>query len=167
MLGVPNVGKSTVINRLRALGTGRGGRAVRVGDQPGVTRSVSGIIRILSDPEAFLLDTPGVLMPKIRNVDQGMRLAITGAIMDAAVGDHLLVDYLFAFLQATGRRDHLDALKLTSAPSGTLQFIEQVARANGIVDGASGIINTRNTISYILRAFRQGRLGRYTLDRVE
>lgn len=166
VVGVPNVGKSTIINRLRALGVRKGGHAVKVGDLPGVTRSVSGMVRILDDPLTYLWDSPGVLMPKIKNVTQGLKLAITGAIMDSVVGDHLLLDYLYAFLSSRDDKSFLRTLKLETMPEGSLKFIEQVAKANGRLN-RNGSINSHNAISLVLKSFRRGELGRFTLDDVK
>ena len=182
VIGIPNVGKSTLINRLRALGMGLGGgKAARVGDLPGMTRSVSGKIRILNDPEAFLWDTPGVLMPgEVAKKDLtktvtsdgsfgGLKLALTGAVMDSVVGDHLLMDFLRTVLLERSNSGRLDAntaanfLKIDHIPGDTMEFIEQVARQHKCLN-RNGSPNIYNTVQIALRAFRMGNLGRFTLD---
>lgn len=78
VVGMPNVGKSTIINRLRSLGMNNNTKAVKTGNLPGITRNVSGLVKILDEPLTYLLDSPGILMPKITSPDQGMKLSISG-----------------------------------------------------------------------------------------
>ena len=80
IIGVPNVGKSSLINliRTRALRV-KGG--LRVGASPGVTRALETKIKVSSDPLVYLLDTPGIMMPKINDLHTGMKLACCGKRM--------------------------------------------------------------------------------------
>ncbi len=78
VIGIPNVGKSTLINQLRSLRLQVKGRATAVGANPGVTRSVLTKIRVSNDPLVFLVDTPGIMMPNIKNNHVGMKLAVCG-----------------------------------------------------------------------------------------
>ncbi|KAI5061274.1 hypothetical protein GOP47_0023779 [Adiantum capillus-veneris] len=80
VVGIPNVGKSAIINGLHAL-------------------SHTGF-KIHSKPSIFVLDTPGVLVPNIRDLDMGLKLALTGAIKDSVVGEERLGRYLLAFLNS-------------------------------------------------------------------
>ena len=77
IIGVPNVGKSSLINliRSRALRI-KGG--LRVGKSPGVTRALETKIKVSLNPLVYLLDTPGIMMPKINNLDTAMKLACCG-----------------------------------------------------------------------------------------
>ncbi|XP_035229516.1 mitochondrial GTPase 1-like [Stegodyphus dumicola] len=75
VIGIPNVGKSSLINRLRNLHLKRKS-ATSVGAEPGVTRSVLEKIKISDEPLIYLYDTPGVLQPCIKNVEVGLRLAL-------------------------------------------------------------------------------------------
>lgn len=102
-------------------------------------------------------------MPKITSAEQGMRLAITGAIMDQVIGDHLLADYLLNFLNSKNAKGHLEFFKLAKAPRDTLDFIYQVAQTKGTI-GSNNVLNVRNSVQIIMKAFRDGKLGRFTLD---
>lgn len=77
VIGVPNVGKSTLINALRRAKTGRSGGA-KTGPLPGVTRALSGF-RVSTSPSAFLLDSPGVMLPRLPDADIALKLGLTGA----------------------------------------------------------------------------------------
>ncbi|EDQ87092.1 uncharacterized protein MONBRDRAFT_10287 [Monosiga brevicollis MX1] len=76
--GIPNVGKSTLINAMRQTFAGRGKCAI-TGDQPGVTRAVQTSIRIHDDPPVYVIDTPGIMLPNVENPDDAMKLAAIDA----------------------------------------------------------------------------------------
>ncbi|KAM9052285.1 mitochondrial ribosome-associated GTPase 1 isoform 5-T11 [Megaptera novaeangliae] len=93
VIGVPNVGKSSLINSLRRQHL-RKGKATRVGGEPGITRAVMSRIQVCERPLMFLLDTPGVLAPRIQSVETGLKLALCGTVLDHLVGEETLADYL-------------------------------------------------------------------------
>ncbi|XP_066879739.1 mitochondrial ribosome-associated GTPase 1 isoform X1 [Kogia breviceps] len=93
VIGVPNVGKSSLINSLRRQHL-RKGKATRVGGEPGITRAVMSRIQVCEQPLMFLLDTPGVLAPRIQSVETGLKLALCGSVLDHLVGEETLADYL-------------------------------------------------------------------------
>ncbi|XP_046509936.1 mitochondrial ribosome-associated GTPase 1 isoform X3 [Equus quagga] len=99
VIGVPNVGKSSLINSLRRQHLRKApfcpaGKATRVGGEPGITRAVMSRIQVCERPLMFLLDTPGVLAPRIESVETGLKLALCGTVLDHLVGEETLADYL-------------------------------------------------------------------------
>lgn len=101
VVGIPNVGKSAIINGLHALSHTDHEKLKKatVGPLPGVTLNLQGF-KINSKPSIFVLDTPGVLVPNISDLDMGLKLALTGAIKDSVVGEERLGRYLLAFLNS-------------------------------------------------------------------
>lgn len=101
VVGIPNVGKSAIINGLHALSHSDQEKLKKatVGPLPGVTQSLQGF-KINSKPSIFVLDTPGVLVPNISDLDTGLKLALTGAIKDSVVGEERLGRFLLALLNS-------------------------------------------------------------------
>ncbi|MDT8901263.1 ribosome biogenesis GTPase YlqF [Anaeroselena agilis] len=155
ILGIPNVGKSSLINRL--LGTA----TVRTGDKPGVTRGQQWL-KIGRNLE--LLDTPGVLWPKLEDQEAAFRLAITGAISDEVFDREKVVAVLLDML----RREYPDRLtarfNLTGPlPEDGLELLAQVGKRRGCLRGG-GAVDYEKAGRIVLSEFRDGKLGRYTLD---
>lgn len=102
VVGIPNVGKSALINsmyqisRMRFAAQEKLKRAT-VGPLPGVTQDIAGF-KIAHQPSIYVLDTPGVLVPNIPDIDTGLKLALTGAVKDSVVGEDRLAQYLLAML---------------------------------------------------------------------
>lgn len=164
VVGVPNVGKSTLINRFRALGTRTGGKAVAVGNLPGVTRSVSGLVRISEDTPIYIYDTPGILMPRIRDPEVALKLAITGAIPMTMINEYVVVDYLMYTLRKHRNEEGLqrilqDKLGIKETVRDPIHFVEVMSRSH---DWKS--INVHNAALKFLQAFANGLLGKFTLD---
>jgi ribosome biogenesis GTPase A len=152
--GVPNAGKSTLINRYA-------GKAItKTEDRPGVTRAKQWI-RIKKDLD--LLDTPGLLWPKIEDPAAGVKLAITGAIRDETLDLPELSRKLIEMLQAM----YPGALKGRYQIEGTgksAQVVEDIARARGFLL-KGGECDTDRASIVLLDEFRAGKLGRITLER--
>ena len=98
VVGIPNVGKSSVINALRGHNLGKKNEATLEGNRPGVTVRVQNRIRILDKPPIYILDTPGVLSPSSRNVEDTMKLAICDLILESATKPDYVADYLLYWL---------------------------------------------------------------------
>ncbi len=155
ILGIPNVGKSSLINRL--LGTA----TARTGDKPGVTRGQQWL-KIGRNLE--LLDTPGVLWPKLEDQDAAFRLAVTGAISDEVFDRERVVARLLALLQAD-YPDRLAARYNLAAPlpDSGLELLAAVGARRGCLKGG-GAVDHEKAGRIVLSEFRDGKLGRFTLE---
>lgn len=160
VVGIPNVGKSSLINKLC-----RGGKA-EVADRPGVTREN----RWFTIGKGFeLLDTPGVLWPKFEDPIVGEHLAFTGAVKDEVVDTEHLASRLLEMLvplypKAVCERYRLDEASLSGKRGDEL--LEEIGKNRGMLM-AGGVINTERAAAAVLDEFRSARLGRITLERVE
>ena len=151
--GIPNVGKSTLINRIAGKNT------VKAADRPGVTKSLTWIH---ADPQLDLLDTPGVLWPKFDDPRTGTVLAILGSINDeildrrmiAMDAIHIIQDYYPGYLEELYESG-------TVNPNGMLKAI---ATKRHILK-AEGELDTRQAAITFLSDLRHGKLGRFTLEK--
>ncbi|XP_068664618.1 short integuments 2, mitochondrial [Aristolochia californica] len=115
VLGVPNVGKSALINSIHQIASSRfpvqeKTKRATVGPLPGVTRDIAGF-KIAHQPSIYVLDTPGVLVPSIPDVETGLKLALTGAVKDSIVGEERLAQYLLAILNTRSTPLHWKHLR--------------------------------------------------------
>ncbi|KAM9808655.1 mitochondrial ribosome-associated GTPase 1 isoform X2 [Syngnathus typhle] len=121
VIGVPNVGKSSLINSLRRTHLKKG-RASRVGGEPGITRAVLTRIQVCERPIMYLLDTPGVLPPKIESLETGMKLALCGTILDHLVGEDVIADYLLYSLNRLKNFSYIEKYNLEE-PNDNIQYV--------------------------------------------
>ncbi|MDD2420622.1 MAG: ribosome biogenesis GTPase YlqF [Heliobacteriaceae bacterium] len=154
VVGIPNVGKSSLINRLA------GRRRTVTANRPGVTKGPQWI-RI--EEKIDLLDMPGMLWPKIGDPLTGLKLAATGAVSDLVVQRPVVAGYVLRTLHqlAPGLAGERYGLDLALVPPEA--WLEVVARRHGFL-GAQGLVDTEKAAVQVLADFRGGRLGRYTLD---
>ncbi len=154
IMGIPNVGKSTVINILA-------GRTIaKTGNEPAVTKAQQ---RIVLDNGLVLSDTPGVLWPNIENRQVGYRLATTGAIKDTAI-EHDDVAFFAADFLAHHYPDKLKArYGLDALPDDELELIEAIGRKRGCLR-SGGQVELDKASKLLLRELRDGTLGRITLE---
>ena len=156
VLGIPNVGKSSFINRLA------GRRAAQTSDRPGVTR---GKQWITLDNNIQLLDTPGILWPKFESEQVGLALAWTGAINDNILDIELVASALLERLRELYPQAIEDRYRFVLDPAAPgWDLLEQAGRKRGfLVSG--GDVNTERMAHVLLDEFRAGKLGRVTLER--
>ena len=158
--GIPNVGKSTLINTLV------GKRAAKTGDEPGITKLEQ---RIALASDFYLYDTPGMLWPKITIEKAGYNLAATGAVGRNALDEELVAVELLATL----RRDYAGQVearyKLHDAESAHLndeELLAAIGRKRGAVLGG-GKVNLQKAAEILIHDYRSGVLGRITLETPE
>ncbi|XP_054886154.1 mitochondrial ribosome-associated GTPase 1 isoform X2 [Poeciliopsis prolifica] len=173
VIGVPNVGKSSLINAMRRTNVKKG-RASRVGAEPGITKAVLTKIQVSERPLMYLLDTPGVLPPKIESVETGMKLALCGTILDHLVGEDVIADYLLFSLNRLRRFGYVEKYDLQE-PSDDIQHVlkriavklgktQRVKAITGIGNITVTIPNYTAAAYNFIRAFRKGELGQVLLD---
>ena len=156
--GIPNVGKSRLINRI--VGKNKAG----VGNMPGYTRGKQWI-RIKEGLE--LLDTPGILWPKFQDVRVGFNLAISGAIRDEILPIDDVACKLIDKMMLYGLKDSLKArYKLQDEDFSEISglVIENIARRMGMIQ-KGGHLNVHQATLTLLRDYRAAKLGKFGLDR--
>ncbi len=161
VVGIPNVGKSSFINRM--IFGGKAGKA-EVQDRPGVTRQN----RWFTVGKGFeLLDTPGVLWPKFEDPVVGEHLAFTGAVRDEILDVEGLASRLLELLMELYPKAVNDRYKTDLSPDEHLpgyEILERVGRKRGMLI-SGGEVNTERAAITVLDEYRGGKLGRITLER--
>lgn len=155
VVGIPNVGKSSFINRLA------GQKKAKVEDRPGVTRTKQWV-KLSEDIE--LLDMPGVLWPKFEDMSVGEKLAFTGAVKDDVVDIETLACRLLCVLNSLYRNELTTRYKIeTTEDEDGYELLKKVGKARGMLV-SGGEINTERAAITVLDEFRGGKLGRITLE---
>mgnify|MGYP005980734619 CR=1 FL=1 len=158
VLGIPNVGKSTFINKVARR------KAAAAGDRPGVTR---GKQWITVDQGLLLLDTPGILWPKFEDPEVGMRLAYTGAVKEDVIDTETLACHFMELLAKFYPQTLLERYKL-EAPEGAdgYDLLQLAGKKRGyLVSG--GEVNTERMAKALMDGYRSGKLGKLTLESPE
>ena len=163
VLGIPNVGKSTFINRVA------GRNVAKAEDRPGVTRTGQWVP---VDKQLELLDTPGILWPKFGDETVGLHLAFTGAVKDEILDTETLGCHFMAHMAALAPESLCAAYKLPSLPVRTpdendiaygFRLLETAGRKRGFLISGGGI-DTERMARILLDEYRSGKLGRLTLE---
>lgn len=154
IVGVPNVGKSTFTNRLN------GAAIAKTGDRPGVTRS-NQWVRIT--PYLELLDTPGLLWPKLDDQRDARALAFVGTINDRIMDQQMLAIQLLEWLMREKREAAAQRFKIKQTGLTGLALLEEACRGRGwLLPG--GVADTDRGAAVVLDEFRAGKVGRVTLQ---
>lgn len=156
IVGVPNVGKSSLINRL----TGK--KSAKTGNKPGVTRGKQWL-NLENDMQ--LLDTPGILWPKFEDPKAGLNLAFCGSIKDEILDVATLALELITVLQAAYPDLLIERYKLKALGELPLETMELIAAKRGFIQSGKRIDYER-TGRTVMDEFRAGMIGRITLEKV-
>ncbi|KAF4779370.1 hypothetical protein HER10_EVM0003216 [Colletotrichum scovillei] len=175
VVGMPNVGKSTLLNKLRVHGMHKKQSVAKVGAQPGVTRKLSSPVRILDSETSsagdsndtmglgegvFVLDTPGVFMPFVSEAESMVKLALAGSVKDDRIPMEILADYLLYRLNLVDP----GAYARYSEPTNEVnEFLTGVARRTGKLK-SGGEANADSAADWIVKQWRVGNLGKFVLD---
>jgi ribosome biogenesis GTPase A len=152
--GIPNVGKSTLINAVA------GRKVAKTGNEPAITK---GLQKIKLDEGIVFLDTPGILWPKIHNENSGYRLAASGAIKDTAIEIEDIALYLSGFLIQYYPQLLADRYELGTIPATDIEFLELLGAMRGCLRGG-GHVDLEKVSSILVNEFRAGKLGHITLE---
>ena len=156
--GIPNVGKSTLINTLK------GKRAAKTGDEAGVTKLEQ---RITIAPDFYLYDTPGVLWPRIIVTQSGYNLAASGAVGRNAFNDEEVALELLDYLRQNYPQSLLERYRIGGAGDMTdTALLEAIGRQRGALQ-AGGRVNLTKAAELVIHDFRSGALGRLTIETPE
>ena len=158
VVGIPNVGKSTLINQIS------GRKGAKAENRPGVTR---GKQWVTVDSGLLLLDTPGILWPKFEDREVGMMLAFTGAVKEGVIDLEELACHLMELLHRYYPQALLDRYKI-EAPVGTTgwELLEMAGKNRGYLL-SGGEIHTERMAKVLVDEFRSGKLGKFTLEMPE
>ncbi|MGY4689802.1 ribosome biogenesis GTPase YlqF [Salibacterium sp. K-3] len=154
ILGIPNVGKSTVINRLV------GKKTAKTGDIPGITKAQQWL-KVGNKME--LLDTPGILWPKFEDQIVGYRLAATGAIKDERLDLEEIALYLTGLLKERYPSALKERYRLDPLPVDNRILLMEIGKNRGCLQ-PGGYVDEEQSAALLLREFRDGKLGRLSLE---
>lgn len=157
IMGIPNVGKSTLINHLA------GRQIAKTGNEPAVTKMQQ---RIKLARRVVLLDTPGVLWPKLENQHGGYRLAITGAIKETAISNEDIALYAVGYLRDAYPDALMTRYQLSVLPEDDETLLSEIGAMRGCLR-AGGHVDLARAAKIVLTELRAGTLGRLTLETPE
>ena len=158
VVGIPNVGKSTLINQIS------GRKGAKAENRPGVTR---GKQWVTVDSSLLLLDTPGILWPKFEDPEVGMMLAYTGAVKEGVIDIEELACRLMELLLKYYPQTLAERYKVEAEPETPgWQLLEMAGRKRGFLM-ARAEVNTERMAKVLLDEFRGGKLGKFTLEMPE
>lgn len=169
VVGMPNVGKSSLLNALRMAGVHKAKAAI-TGAQPGVTRKIASGVKIVERDEekgtegVYLVDTPGVFVPFVPDAESMMKLALVGSVKDTIISPVTLCDYLLYHInkQQGGETWYGD---YSTPTNDVVELLEGLCRKTGKL-GKGGIPDLDAAALWMIQKWRQGSLGHFTLDDV-
>lgn len=154
IVGVPNVGKSTLINSLL------GRKVAKTGDEPAVTKGQQ--IVTLKDG-TILSDNPGITWPKQEDEDASLRLAFAGSIPDTAIDYEHVASWGADFLLRDYPQLVAARFKLKSLPADAHALLEEIGKRRGALR-AGGVVDMHRAADALIHEFRSGAIGRITLE---
>ena len=157
IMGIPNVGKSTLLNAIL------GRKLAKVGNEPAVTRQQK---KYTVQKGLALSDTPGILWPKIEDQDAGYRLAVSGAIKDTAIEHELVAAYAARFMLDQYPSRLQERYKLTTLPELADELLDMLGRKRGCLR-PGGVVDRHKASEILINEMRSGKLGAISFETPE
>ncbi|KAK0633241.1 P-loop containing nucleoside triphosphate hydrolase protein [Immersiella caudata] len=176
VVGMPNAGKSTLLNRLRARGMNLP-KAAKTGAQPGVTRKFGTPVRIAPGESTllpgseglgegvFIVDTPGVFIPYVAKPEDMLKMALVGCVKDGLVPAMTVADYLLYHLNRVDPGIYQDKFCKGEATNDVHEFLKGVALRTGKLR-KGGEVSLEGAAEWVVQEWRRGGLGKFVLDEV-
>lgn len=158
VVGIPNVGKSSLINAMRTHTLGIKKKAVEAGARPGVTVRVQNRVRVLDKPPVYVIDTPGVLSPSHQNVEDAMKLAMCDLVLESHVNLYYLADYLLYWLNRTGDFSYLELLGIANSKTAEKVCLFQSFKNLQVFSARTLRLNPRSSRSHRRRQRLQNQI---------
>jgi ribosome biogenesis GTPase A len=165
VVGMPNVGKSSLLNALRNVGMHKP-KVAFTGAQPGVTRKIGTTVKIIEGTEhgegVYLIDTPGVFVPYVQNAESMLKLALCGSVKDTIIAPTTLADYLLFHLNLYNPAIYA---KYFPPTNDITEFLSALAIKTGRLQ-KGGVPDLEAAALWMIQQWRTGCLGRFVLDEI-